>query len=218
MQRLTSGANNFEEVGIQRGTAHEEAIDVRHSYEVASVLGADRATILYARSISYFLRYVFLEPVTDEFAAFLRNLRRGGLAGTDGPNGHVSDDDAAPVLHRGLEAFELGLEDVVRRVSLALFQRLANAHDGVQTPILGLGNLVGDHDVCLAVKHAALRVADEDPVDVEVFQLLSRDLAGFSTLASLANVLTSHLDIRVQHRLDGGDVNRHRCDEYLYLV
>ena len=218
MQRLISGADDFEEVGLQRGTAHEETVDVWHVNEVASVLGADRATILYASSTGYLLRYVLLEPVTDEFADFLRNLRRGDLASTNGPDGLVGDDDAAPVLDRGLEALELGLEDVVGGVSLALLQRLADAHDGVQADILGLGDLAGDHGVGLAVERAALGVADEDPVDVEVLQLLTRDLAGVSTLASLAHVLTSHLDVGVQQGLDGGDVHRDGRDEHLHLA
>ena len=98
MQRLVSGTDNFEEVGLKSSAAHEETIDVGHSDEVGSVLGTDRTTILYACSSSYLLRYVLLKPSTDELVSFLGNFRRGDLAGTDGPDGLVGEDDLAPVL------------------------------------------------------------------------------------------------------------------------
>ena len=60
------------------------------------------------------------------------DLRRGGAAGADGPDGLVGEDDFAGL--RVFDAFKrdrgLQLQDLRGKVGLALFQMLADADDG----------------------------------------------------------------------------------------
>jgi len=52
-------------------------------------------------------------------------------------------------------------------------------------------------------------VTDNDPLYVEVLQLIAADLSGEGTLASLADVLTGDLDVLIEESLYRSDVNTH---------
>jgi hypothetical protein len=73
---------------------------------------------------------------------------------------------------------------------------------------------LGNELVGLTEESSALRVADDDPVDTEIFNLFSADLAGEGAILVSRDVLSSNRDGAVQHSLggcnvdvDGGDNN-----------
>lgn len=122
-------------------------------------------------------------------------LGGGDLAGADGPDGLVGDDDLAPVGDLGLQGGELGGDDVEGLAGLALVQALAATPydaDAVLGGVLGLGG----HDlVALAEDRSPLRVAQDGPVDAAVLEVLDRDLAGEGAVWLVEDVLGGDADV-----------------------
>lgn len=86
--------------------------------------------------------------------------------------------------------------------SFSLLKALSQAYDGVETNFLGSGNLGGDGLVGFAVLDSSLRVADEDPLDIEIFELLTADLSSEGTVGCGAHVLGADLNVFVQKGFD----------------
>jgi hypothetical protein len=95
---------------------------------------------------------------------FLRLLRRGDLAGADGPDGLVGDDNArGHFLAHALEcALKLGLHDLERRTRFALREGLADAEDRLQLGLERSHHLLVDECVVLAEVGSPLAVAEDD--------------------------------------------------------
>ena len=93
------------------------------------------------------------------------------LAGADGPDWLVGQDHLVPVVD--LQGLELGLQVSIGLTSLSLLEGLAQTDDGIQINGLSLLKLFGHNLIGLAIKCPPLRVADQDPVDVEVLELLA---------------------------------------------
>lgn len=86
--------------------------------------------------------------------------------------------------------------------SFSLLKALTEAYDSVDTNLLGSGNLGGDCLVGFTVLGSSLGVADKDPLDIEVFKLLTADFSGEGTVWCGAHVLAGDLDVFVQKGFD----------------
>ena len=136
----------------------------------------------------------------------LGDLGSGSLAGTNGPDGLVGDDDVGPLVDGCLDGIKLSLEHIVGLVFVSLLKSLTNAKDGLKTSGLSLSDLLGDDFIILTEELSALGVANESPLKAEVDDLLGTDLASEGTVALGADVLGRHEHIRVEHGLSGSDV------------
>ncbi len=113
----------------------------------------------------------------------LRLLRRRGLAGADGPDGLVGDDDLADAVAVDVDhGGQLALDDFFGLPGFALCQRFADADDGRDAVRQRGGGLGGHQLVGLAVVLAALRMADDGVAHAEVLQHGRRLLAGEGAL------------------------------------
>ena len=143
------------------------------------------------------------------------NLGRGDLAGADGPDGLVGDDDLGPVLDDVGDGLELAGDDGDGGAVLALLEALAAAQDHAEAGGERGGRLGRDKLVALAEDGAALRVAEQDPLEPGVDELRRRDLAGVGAVALVVQVLGRDLDLGAQRRLREQQVQRRRRDNDL---
>ena len=157
--------------GLETGTTDQEAIDILLLAKLLAVLLADAAAVQDAGVVGDLLADLLGEPLADVGVDLLGLLGGGDLAGADGPDGLVGDDDAAPVRDPGLEGGQLAGDVGERLAGLALLQRLAAAPDHadpVLRRVLGLGR----HGVVALGQHRPpLRVPQDHPVDAAVLQL-----------------------------------------------
>ena len=141
-------------------------------------------------------------------------LGGGDLAGANGPDGLISDDDLAPVRDLGLERLKLLGDDVDGLAGLALLQALAAAPDDANVVLgseLGLG---GDNIIRLVQDGAALRVTEDGPCDAKVLELGDRGLASEGTVRLVEDVLGSYLEARSEVLASVGQVGgRGRNDD-----
>ncbi len=100
--------------GLQASTTNKETIDIRLGAEGLGVLGVDTATVQDAGGIGDGTRYVLLEPLADGGVDLLGLLNGSNLAGANGPDGLVGNDNVLPVSlagKLGLQLAELLLDD-----------------------------------------------------------------------------------------------------------
>ena len=97
-----------EGVGLEGGTADEGAVDVRLGHELLDVAGLGGAAVEDAGGVRGGVAVVGAEGLADRAADLLGVLGGGGLAGADGPDGLVGDDDLGDVL--GAPALEGGAD------------------------------------------------------------------------------------------------------------
>lgn len=145
----------------------------------------------------------------------LRLLSSSNLAGTNSPDGLVGDDNLAPVVNVALEALKLLGNDIDSLASLALLEGLAAAPDDADAVLGSVGGLEGDGLVGLLEDGAALGVAEDGPVDVEVLELLDGDLAGVGAVGLVEDVLGGDLDVVLDALADEGEVEGGRGDDNL---
>lgn len=180
---------------LQTGTANQETINIWLLAKLLAVLLADTATIQDAGLVGNGLAHVLGQPLADGGVDLLGLLSGGDLAGADGPDRLVGDDDLAPVGDLGLQSSELGGDDAESLAGLTLFEALAAAPydaDAVLGGVLGLGG----HDlVALAEDSSSLRVAEDGPVDATVLQVLDRDLAGEGAIGLVEDILGSDANL-----------------------
>lgn len=137
-----------------------------------------------------------------------------GLAGTNGPDGLVGDNHVGPVTDLvGVRAHLAG-DDFVGVASLTLLQGLANAGNDLETSSQSMLGLLGDEFIGFLEDGTTLRVAQNDPVDIDVLQHGWRDFASEGTLRHLVGVLAGHADAAGQqvagvHQIDGGAADDH---------
>lgn len=142
-------------------------------------------------------------------------LDGGDLAGADGPDGLVGDDDVAPVGDLGLEGLDLGGDELDGLAGLAGLEALTAAPDDLQAVLGGVLGLGGDDIVRLAEDGSALRVAEDGPVDVAVLELSNRDLASEGTVGLVKDVLGGNLDLGADGLADEREVEGGRRDNDL---
>ena len=134
------------EVGsLERSAAHKGAVNVGLGDELGNVAGLGRATIENADAVSELLAEHLLEGLTDSAADLLSVLGGSGLAGADGPDGLVGDNDllGAGDLKTSKASLDLVHDVLDIGASLADLEGLAAAEDGNKTGgNEGLGLLV----------------------------------------------------------------------------
>jgi hypothetical protein len=143
-------------------------------------------------------------------------LSGSNLAGTNGPDGLVGDDNVGPVGNLGLEGLDLSRDELNGLASLTGLEGLAAAPDDLETvlgSVLGLG---GDDLVRLANDGSALRVTEDGPVDLAVLELGDGDLASESAVGLVVDVLSGNLDVLAESLADNGEVEGRRGDNDLY--
>ena len=134
------------EVGsLERSAAHEGAVNVGLGDELGNVAGLSGATVQDTDAVGELLTEHLLEGLTDSAADLLSVLGGSGLAGADGPDGLVGDNDLLGA--SDLETLETSLNlvhDVLDiGAGLADLKGLAAAEDGNKTGgNEGLGLLV----------------------------------------------------------------------------
>lgn len=138
----------------------------------------------------------------------------GGLAGTDGPDGLVGDNNVGPVADLVGVRAHLASNHFVGVASLALLQGLANAGNDLEASGQGMRGLLGDQFIGLLEDGTTLRMAQDDPIDVDVLQHGGRNLASEGTLGLLVGVLSGHTDAAGQqvagvHQVDGWAADDH---------
>ena len=118
--------------GVDRRPADERAVDVRLGHDRRDVAGLHRAAVEHAHAVGQVAGVELGQLGADRGADLLRVLGRRDLAGADGPDRLVGDDDASWPARRGtsLEAgLDLG-EDVLDVLAgLADLEALADAED-----------------------------------------------------------------------------------------
>lgn len=100
-------------------------------------------------------------------------LGGGNLAGANGPDGLVGNDDLGPVTgaNLGLESVQLLGDDRDGGAGLTLLERLAAAPDDADAVVGGVLGLGGNNLVGLAQDGPSLAVTQDGPGDVAVKEL-----------------------------------------------
>lgn len=145
-------------------------------------------------------------------------LSSGDLAGANGPDGLVGNDNLAPVGNLALERLELPGDNLDGLTRLALLEGLAAAPDDRDAVLGGVLSLGGDNSVGLSEDSAALRVAQDGPVDVAVLELVGRDLAGEGAVGLVEDVLGGDFDALLGAVLDEVEVQGGRSNHDLYCA
>lgn len=187
---LQVGVDDVDEGWLQAGTANQEAIDISLLAELLAVLLADTAAVQDAGLVGSLVVNVLLQPLADSSVDLLGLLGGGDLAGADGPDGLVGDDDLGPVrADLGLEGGELLGDDVDGLAGLTLLERLATAPDDADAVVGGVLGLGGNDLVGLVEDCSALAVAQDGPGGTGVLELLDGDLTGVGTVGLVVDVL-----------------------------
>lgn len=142
-------------------------------------------------------------------------LSGGDLAGANGPDGLVGNDDLAPVGDLRAEGLELLADDLDGLASLTLLEGLTAAPDDADAVLGSVLGLRGDNLVRLPQDGAALGVAKDGPVDVAVLELGDGDLAGESAIGFVENVLGGNLEAVTQVLTDQEQVESGRSNDDL---
>ena len=87
-----------EGVSLQGSATNQGTVDVRLSHKLLDVAGLGRAAVEHAHDVGNLVSVVLAQGSADSTANFLSILAGSGLAGADGPDGLVSDDDLGDVL------------------------------------------------------------------------------------------------------------------------
>src|SRR5258705_10525534 len=93
-----------EGLGVEAGSAYESAVDVLQKAEGFCVVGLDGAAVENPDGGGEGGRDGFGDLGADEFVCLSGDLRGGGAAGADGPDGLVGKDDGRG--DGGVDAFE----------------------------------------------------------------------------------------------------------------
>lgn len=83
---------------------------------------------------------------------------------------------------------------------------------------MGVGDLSSNYLIGLPILKPTLGVANNDPVDLEILELLGSNLSGICSLTGLTHVLTSDLDVVPGECLDSRNMNADRCNHDLKLA
>ena len=193
-RNLLLSVDDVNESRLQAGAANEETINVGLLGEVLAVLLADGATVDDTGGLGDLLAELLVEPLTDALVNLLRLLGGGDLAGADGPDGLVGNDNLAPVLDLLADGGKLADDNVHGLAGIALLEGLADAEDDVDAAVDGSLGLLSDEVVGLLEDDTALGVADERPGDVGVLELGDGDLASEGTVGLVEDVLGGNLN------------------------
>lgn len=192
------GVDDVNKGRLKGGTTDEETVNVLLLGELVAVLLADTATVDDSGVVRSSLADLLGKVLADGGVDLLGLLSAGDLAGADGPDGLVGNDDLAPVLDLLGDSAELVGNDVDSLVGLSLLEGLANAENNTESVVesgLGLG---GNEVIGLLEDDTTLGVTGQSPGDVGLLKLAGRDLTGEGTVGLVEDVLGSDLETRAE--------------------
>ena len=199
---------------LERSTTDEEAVNIGLLAKLAAVLLVDTATVQDSGLVGDLVADV-TEPVTDSLVHLLGLLGGSDLAGTNGPDGLVGNDNLAPVRHLGLEGLKLLADDLDGLASLALLEGLSAAPDDADAGLGGDLGLGGDELIRLVQDGAALGVTENGPGDLAVLKLGDGDLASEGAVGLVEDVLGGDLEASTKVLTDEKEVEGGRGDDDL---
>jgi hypothetical protein len=194
--------------GVLKGsTANKEAVNIRLTDELSSVLVSHTSSVKDSDFIGCLLGYVFLYPLAHEIVGLLGLLRAGGLAGADGPHGLVGNNNLAPFWNLFTDGRKLTGIDLVGFTWFTLIKFLTDASHNGEASIDGKLGLLCDNLVGLSKDMASLGVTEDNPTDMVVKDHSSRHFAGVCAIAIKWAILGSHLNVGANKGLlDGGNM------------
>ena len=194
---ILEGQGDLDEVvGLEGGAADEAAVDVGLGEELLGVGGLAGAAVEDRGVVGDGLAEQAGEDVADVGVDLFGLGRSGGLAGADGPDGLVGDDDLLHIL--GAEVGEDGLglvfDDLEVLAGFALVKVLSDAEDDAEFGGEGEFDFLDELLVGLAVVLAALGVAEDGPLAADGLEHVDGDFAGVGALGVVGAVLGGKLD------------------------
>ena len=140
------------------------------------------------------------------------NLRGGGLASADGPDGFIGDGDAGAQVDAREATADLAIEHIRHLACLALGQRLADGHDGVEGGSEDGSGLAIHPLVGVGEESTALAVADDDIAAVGL-ERGHTDLAGEGAGLFPVDILSADGNLASANGLaHGGEVREGGAD------
>ena len=198
--------DRLEGSGLERSAADEAAVDVELREQAGSVFSVHRAAVLDGDRAGSAGAEERTDGVADEGADFAGLFNGRGLAGADGPDGFVGDDDLADLV--GLNVLERHLDLVLDAfggdAGFAFGQRFADANDRAQTGIEGLQDLLVDGFVGFGEVLSAFAVADDDVLNAHFGEHFGRNFAGVGAGRFVVHVLGTDSDLGRAGRLQSG--------------
>ena len=210
------GVDDINEGGLKGGTTDEETVNVLLLGELVAVLLADTATVDDSGVVRSGLADLLSEVLTDGGVDLLSLLSGGDLAGADGPDGLVGNDNLAPVLDLLGDSAELVGNDIDGLVGLSLLKGLANAENDTESVVEGGLGLGGDEVVGLLEDDTALRVTSQGPGNVGLLELAGRDLTSEGTVGLVEDVLGGNLEAGAEVLTGEEKVEGRRGNDDLY--
>lgn len=167
------GVADGDKLGLEGSTTDQETINILLLSKGSRVATVDGATVHDAGGLSNLGVDVLLQPAANGLVDFLGLVGGGNLAGTDGPDGLVGNDNVGPVLDLLGNGSELTEDNLGGLVGLTLLQLLADTGHDLEAGLEGVGNLGANLFIRLLEDLAALRVSENDPLNTEVLEHLS---------------------------------------------
>jgi hypothetical protein len=132
----------------------------------------------------------------------------------------IRNPNSLPVLlfDRISDRLELPLDHLIRDSLLPLLEALPDTSNHLELLLEGRLCLVRNHGIAIAKHGSALRVSEDDPVDVGVLELGGRDLAGECSRVFSVAVLGRDLHGGVEVLLDAKEVERRRGNDNLCRI
>ena len=207
---LEGGDDAHEVAGLEGGAADEAAVDVGLGEQFGGVAGLAAAAVEDGGVVGHLCAVLVGEQAADEGVDFLCLVARGGLAGTDGPDGLIGDDDVGHLLGGQVEqgVADFGTDNLLERTVLALLEALAAAEDHLQAVLQGQVNLGLEHLIGLVVVATALAVTQDHVVGARRGNHSGRNLTSVGTAGVVGAVLSGQAYVSVaDDLLDGHQVS-----------
>mmetsp|Transcript_9727 Transcript_9727/g.20361 ORF Transcript_9727/g.20361 Transcript_9727/m.20361 type:complete len:298 (-) Transcript_9727:20-913(-) len=215
--------DDVEEVCLERGASDQTSIDIglsQKSYGIGTLHGS---SVLDAGGDSNFFADVLFDPFADIGMGFLCHLRCGGEAGSDGPDGFVSNSDTGPVFGgQGLgQRCQLLGADFHGDSGFTFFLLFTDGKHDLEAVVNSNLALLGAKLVGLsghAEPFTTFGVTDNDPGDTEGLQLVGSNFSGESTVAGVnTTVLGTNGNVLAEIGQQLGDVDVWDAQGNLYV-
>mmetsp|Transcript_22539 Transcript_22539/g.45270 ORF Transcript_22539/g.45270 Transcript_22539/m.45270 type:complete len:234 (-) Transcript_22539:152-853(-) len=127
-------------------------------------------------------------------------LRGSDLAGANGPDRLVGNDDLRPVLDGLGNSLHLTFANLNGLASLSFFKELTDAKNYSESVVQSIFGLDGHSLISFLDfrKVATLRVSEDDPLAADIFEHLRGNFTGVRTLATHPGILSSDGEVLAQ--------------------
>ncbi len=203
--------------------------------EFDTVLSADGTTVDDPGSVCDVLGNSLGQPVSDIDMSLLSLFDGCDFAGTDGPDGFVSDDDVPVDQHYTSDyrdddslpgrlgnitsnSIQLPLYNFLGLVCLSLLQGFSNTGNNTQTSFNCRLDFFSDKLVGISKHGSSFGMTKNDPVDIGIFELVGRDFTSEGSRGGGEAVLGRDLGWGLELGLDVEEVDRGRGYDDLLQV